>query len=91
MYHIVYFLESIYNPSKHYIGYTKNLKQRIQRHNAGEVQSTKKHKPWKVIYAELYLNKQDALGREKFLKSGSGWKFLSKQLLHYLKEKTKKL
>jgi len=83
-YYVVYFLESIKYPMRHYIGYSTNLKQRIQYHNDGLVQSTKKFKPWKIIYAELYLNKFDALGREKFLKSGSGWKFLRKQLSHYL-------
>lgn len=86
MYHIVYVLESIQHPYHHYIGYTTNLKERAKDHNQGTVASTKKFKPWKPIYAELYLNKQDATGREKFLKSGSGWKFLRKQLQHYLDE-----
>ncbi len=83
MYYIVYFIESIKYPNKHYIGFTTNIKQRILFHNQGLVVSTKKLKPWKLIYAELYLNKFDALGREKFLKSGSGWKFLKKQLNNY--------
>jgi len=39
---------------------------------------------WKLIYAEAYLHKDDAMGREKFLKSGSGRKFLKKQLKNYL-------
>jgi len=83
-YYVVYFLESIQHRQSHYIGFTTNLKERIHRHNTGFVRSTKKHAPWKLIYAELYINKLDALGREKFLKSGSGWKFLRKQLTHYL-------
>ena len=37
-----------------------------------------------LIYFEGYLVKEDALGREKFLKSGSGYKYLHKQLKHYL-------
>jgi len=61
-----------------------NIKKRIKEHNIGQVYSTKKFKPWKLIYAELYLDKQDAIGREKFLKSGSGWKYLQKQLKHYI-------
>jgi len=88
MYFVVYFLESIKNPRQHYIGFTSNLKERIIYHNQGMVPSTKNFRPWKVIYAELYLKKEDAIGREKFLKSGSGWKFLKKQLHNYLKEKT---
>ena len=87
MYYLVYFLESVSNPDRHYIGYTKNIKQRIKYHNLGQVKSTKKFKPWKLIYAELYLDKKDARGREKFLKSGSGWKFLKKQLKYYFNKK----
>jgi len=83
MYHIVYFLESIKWPYKHYIGYTTNLKNRVKDHNGGTTKSTKNYRPWKLIYAELYLEEKDARGREKFLKSGSGWKFLKKQLKHH--------
>lgn len=69
---------------KLYIGYTPaEINKRIEKHNRGEVLSTKAYKPWKLIYCELYLNKSDAVGREKFLKSGSGWRFLKKQLTHY--------
>lgn len=75
MFHYVYFLESLQNPKRHYIGYTKHLFQRLKTHNSGKVTSTKKYRPWKIIYAEAYLNKIDATKREKFLKSGSGWKF----------------
>jgi len=38
----------------------------------------------KLIYFEAYLNQSDALGREKFLKSGSGHRFIKKQLNNYL-------
>ena len=84
--YFVYFLESKKDSSKHYIGYSSNLKQRLSRHNSGLVRFTKKNRPWKIIYFEGYLNKQDAIGREKFLKGGSGWKFLKKQLKHYFSQ-----
>lgn len=67
-----------------YIGYSTNLKQRILDHNRGKNISTAKFKEWKLIYCETYLHKIDALGREKFLKSGSGRRFLQKQMRHYL-------
>ena len=35
-------------------------------------------------YYEAYLEEEDALGREQFLKSGSGRRFLKNQLRHYL-------
>ncbi len=79
---VVYVLEEK-NLGKWYIGYTTNLSRRILEHNNHKNFSTRFGK-WRLIYAEYYLEKQDALGREKFLKSGSGYKFLKKQLSNYL-------
>ena len=70
-----------------YIGYSTNLKQRIADHNQHKNVSTSKANNWNLIYCETYVEKMDALGREKFLKSGSGRKFLKKQMRHYLEEK----
>lgn len=67
-----------------YIGYTTDLKKRLEAHNHHRNASTAQRGPWKLIYAEAYLEKMDALGREKFLKSGSGHRFVKKQLRHYL-------
>ena len=86
MFYYVYFLESVTFPHTHYIGYTTDIQQRLKQHNEGHVTSTKKHTPWKIIYAEAYIHKKDALGREKFLKSGSGWKYLRKQNQHHFAE-----
>ena len=66
-----------------YIGYTQNLRDRLSAHNTGKNHSTKHKKPWKLIYFEGYIDKKDALGREKFLKSGSGKRYLHKQLTNY--------
>jgi putative endonuclease len=69
-----------------YIGYTKNLRARLKEHQAGNSFAIAHRNPWKLIYYEAYLNKDDALGREKYLKSGSGRKFLKAQLRAYLRE-----
>ena len=68
--HYVYVLCST---NKHwiYIGCTDDLKARYQRHEKGEVFSTKPHRPLKLIYYESYLNKSDALAREYKLKHHS--------------------
>ncbi len=50
-----------------YIGYTSNLKQRVENHNKGLNTSTKGHK-WKLVYAEAYLDEEDARKRERKLK-----------------------
>ena len=67
-----------------YIGYTSDLKKRLQAHQRGENASTSYRGELKLIYYEAYLHKMDAIGRERFLKSGSGRRFLKKQLAHYL-------
>ncbi len=68
-----------------YIGYSSNLKKRITDHMSGNgAETTKRKINWKLIYYEAYLNKKDAEGRERFLKSGSGRKYLKKQLANYL-------
>ena len=41
--------------------------------------------PWKLIYYEAYLNRDDAEGRERYLKSGAGRRFMRAQLKHHLK------
>ena len=68
-----------------YIGATSDLKKRVVEHQSGNGSRTTGLKNgWKLIYCEGYINKQDAFGREKFLKSGAGRKFLKKQLSNYL-------
>lgn len=71
-----------------YIGFTQDLSNRFREHQNGEVQSTKFKLPCDLIYAEQYLNKLDALKREKFLKGGSGRKYILKQLDNYFNEVT---
>ncbi|QSH39333.1 GIY-YIG nuclease family protein [Candidatus Kaiserbacteria bacterium] len=72
-----------------YIGYTKDLRRRIAEHvekRGGKTTQNKKGS-WELIYYEAYKNKQDAIGREKFLKGGSGRVYLRKQLAHHTKKK----
>lgn len=84
MYYVVYILEDQQDKTW-YIGFTRDLKQRLRDHKSGHSPYTSKKKNWKLIYAEMYLNKADALGRERFLKSGSGHRFIKKQLTEYFK------
>ena len=68
-----------------YIGFTSDLRKRIVGHTSGDTKTTRSKK-WSLVYYEAYRNKMDALGREKFLKGGSGRKYLNKQLKHYFEE-----
>ena len=66
-----------------YIGFTADLRRRLAEHQQGGSISTKSRRPWRLIYYEAYLDKLDAEGREKFLKSGAGRTFLKKQLRNH--------
>ena len=81
--YFVYLIEN--EQKKKYIGYTNDIKRRLKDHNTHQNKSTSSG-IWKLIYCEVYVHKMDAIGREKFLKSGSGWRFLKKQIAHYLED-----
>ncbi len=68
------------NNNQIYTGFTENLKRRLREHCGGKVASTIKRRPLKLIHYEAYFLKQDALRREKFLKTSDGKKFLKQQL-----------
>jgi len=68
----VYILYSI-KFNKIYIGYTSNLEQRLLSHNElGKKGWTIKYRPWSLIHQEDYQTKEEALLREKNLKSVQG-------------------
>lgn len=66
-----------------YIGYTKNLQQRLGEHNRGENKSTKRDIPWKMIYCEICINEKDAKRREKYLKTSQGQRLLKRRLKEF--------
>ena len=81
-YYWVYVLLSL-NDGKKYTGYTKDLSSRFEAHCKGEVQSTKHRRPLELIYFEGCLSRDDALKREKYLKTHYGKMFLGNRLKSY--------
>ena len=57
--------------NRYYIGFTSNLEERVIRHNQKSKGFTGNVSDWKVIYIENYKTKEEALKREKQIKS---WK-----------------
>lgn len=82
MMYYVYVLRSL-RDNKLYSGYTADLRERLSNHNKGKVESTKRRKPFKLIYYEAYLNQQDATTREKFFKTQWGRNYLRRVLKNY--------
>ncbi len=71
----VYVLRSI-NFERNYIGFSRNVARRLRQHNSGKTKSTKPFLPWKVLFFEEFSSKEEALKREKFLKSGKGREYI---------------
>lgn len=72
---LVYILRST-RYKKSYVGFTDNLERRIQEYNSGKQYYTKRYMPWEIVYKEEFATRDDAVTREKFLKSTSGRRFL---------------
>ena len=65
----------------HYIGWTDDLDDRIGKHNEGLVKATALRRPFQLVYFEACLNKEKAIAREKYFKTGSGIAILNKRIL----------
>jgi putative endonuclease len=74
------------NDKDFYIGFTKDLKARLGQHQKGLVFSTVYRRPLKLIYYEACLNKNDAIKREKYFKTGFGRRFLRNRLETFMKQ-----
>ena len=82
----VYLLKSLKDNKKSYVGFThRNPLDRLEEHNLGLTFSTKSNKPWKLVYYEKFFCQTCAEEREKFLKSGFGYR-LRKLLLDKYEE-----
>jgi putative endonuclease len=81
--HYVYVLRSK-KDRKFYTGYTADLIKRMEAHNKGLVESTKNRRPLELIYYEACATQQDALHREKYLKTAYGKRYIKNRLKEYL-------
>ncbi len=63
---------------KTYVGYTDNLKERIQKHKKGHVRSTKNFGNFRFCRIEKVSSKTEAIKRERYWKSAAGKKRLKK-------------
>ena len=69
-----------------YTGSTVGLQKRILSHNAGKNTATKAGRPWRLVYCEIGLSREDARARERYLKSGKGRKYLKQRLKFFFAE-----
>ncbi|MBI2440529.1 MAG: GIY-YIG nuclease family protein [Lentisphaerae bacterium] len=77
----VYFLRSLKNHKKTYVGFTENIDQRLAEHNTGKNPSTARHIPWELMGYVAIPSRSKALAMERYFKSGSGHAFWHKHFL----------
>ena len=64
----VYMLKSLEKKSVTYVGYTKNLPNRIRLHNSGKGAKFTRGRRWRLIYKEKLASKSKAISREYYIK-----------------------
>ena len=79
MSYFVYLISSTKNTKlKTYVGYTNNLKKRLNLHNNGKGAKSTRGRRWKIIYTEKYSTKNEALSREYYIKKNRNLRNLIK-------------
>lgn len=67
-------------PKQILYGVTADLRDRLSRHNAGEVSHTAKYGPWKLKTYVAFSDESQAFAFETYLKTASGRAFAKKRL-----------
>ena len=64
-----------------YVGQTSNLINRWEQHITGQGAAwTKRHKPVRIIHHEIFPSREEAVKREKELKTGYGRKWIKREI-----------
>ena len=51
-----------------YVGYTNNIKKRVNLHNEGRGAKFTRGRKWKLLYMEKFITKKEAISRECYIK-----------------------
>lgn len=76
----VYFLRSLKDPLKTYVGFPTCIEKRLETHNSGGSVHTEKFMPWRLVSYMAFDSQEKALAFEKYVKVGSGYAFAKKKL-----------
>ena len=68
MNYFVYMLKSLGKESVTYVGYTNDLKKRVNLHNNSKGAKFTRGRKWKLIYKEKLCSKKEAISREYYIK-----------------------
>jgi len=67
----VYILQSE-KDKRTYVGFCKDIDNRLHEHNLGKVNATKNRRPLQIIFREEIKDLKEAKKRERYWKSGVG-------------------
>ena len=68
MFYVYLIISEKYKKFKTYVGYTKDLKKRLNKHNSNKGAKSTRGRIWKVIFKKKFETKKLALKYEYFLK-----------------------
>ena len=69
MFFYVYLITSLAkNKTISYVGYTKDIKNRLKLHNSGKGAKFTRGRKWKLVYMEKFKSKKMAISREYYIK-----------------------
>jgi putative endonuclease len=75
MTYFVYIIQSLKDDT-YYVGSTRDLNERIERHNQGRSKYTKTKRPWKLRYSEKHPDRSCASIRENEIKARKSKKYI---------------
>jgi putative endonuclease len=82
----VYVLQ-IEKSGRYYIGQTKDLVKRLEKHSRGKTKSMKNRGGFEIVYIERCSSRAEAMRREKELKSYKGGEAFKRLLFNFSKQK----
>ena len=62
----VYILRSISNPKQRYVGISLDLVKRLNEHNQGKCEYSKRYRPWKIETYIGFTSKKKAIKFERY-------------------------
>jgi len=68
LFYVYLIISEKYKKFKTYVGYTNNLKKRLNKHNSNKGAKSTRGRIWKVIFKKKFETKKLALKYEYFLK-----------------------
>lgn len=75
--YFVYIIQSLKDGS-YYVGQTKDIERRLEKHNKANSGYTATKKPWKLVYSEEFRTRTEAIKRERFLKAQKSKEFIER-------------